>query len=64
MVFEIFIWNYLEYKICKKESECNRLRIEDIKNLLIEIDGYVIVFKKWKLDDVIIVIIVKYMVKF
>lgn len=54
----------MEYKISKKESESNRLRIEDLKkNLLIEIDGYVIVFKKWKLDDVIIVIMVKYMVK-
>lgn len=63
MVFKNFIWNYLEYKISKKESESNNLRIEYLKNLFIEIDDYVIVFKKWKLDDVIIVIMIKFMFK-
>lgn len=49
LAFENSIWNYLEHKISKKVSESNRLRTEDLKNLIIETDGYAIASKKRKM---------------
>lgn len=59
MAFKNSIWNYLEHKISKKESESNNLRTEYLKNLLIETDDYAIASKKRKLDDAITAITTK-----
>lgn len=63
MAFENSIWNYLEHKISKKESESNKLSTEDLNNLLIETDCYAIASEKRKLDDAITAITTKHTAK-